>query len=286
MLRGVLLGFGTYFLYSLSDACLKASGGRLNVVQIIFVATLFSCIVLLFSKPKTEQWIDMVRMRHPVLLCVRVVMAICCGIFGAYAFTTLPLAETYALLFLMPVFVAALSVLVLGERLGWAGLLAVLIGLGGILLVVRPGFRELQLGHLAGIANALCAAVSLLILRKIGRTERRIAMLGTLIIGMLVFTGAATIFLYVPPTPREWLLLALCGIFGGIGQLGLMAATRNAPANRVGPIQYSQMIWAVILGALFFSEYPDWISVCGIALVCMSGLFVFLRDDPAHRPTG
>ena len=73
---------------------------------------------------------------------------------------------------------------------------------------------------------------------------------------------------------------------GGIGQLGLMAATRNAPANRVGPIQYSQMIWAVILGALFFSEYPDWISVCGIALVCVSGLFVFLRDDPAHRPTG
>lgn len=279
MIRGVLIAFATYALFSFADASLKAAGPRLNVVQITFIATIFSTVVVYFAKPRAERWTDMLRMHRPGLVLLRAVAGIGAGLFSAMAFTTLPLADAYSLLFLMPAFVAGFSFLLLGERLGWKQISSVLVGLAGVLLVVRPGFKEILPGHFAGVATALCGATTLLVLRKIGRTERQVSLIGTLMLGTLLVTGFLTFFVYRPPSWTEFLLLAICGFFAGFAHLGLMAATRYAPANRVGPIQYSQIVWAALLGALFFAEFPDWISLCGMALVALSGLFTFLRDS-------
>ncbi|MCX5494137.1 DMT family transporter [Kaistia dalseonensis] len=278
MLRGVAIGFLTYAVFSCADAAMKASGGQLHVFQLSFIVTIFSSIVVFFAKPKTEQWSDMFRMRQPGLVLLRAALGIVAGLFSAFAFTTLPLADAYSLLFLQPLFVAVLSAILLRESSGRRQLIMLLVGLAGVLLVVRPGFREVLPGHFAAIATALCGAGTLLVLRFIGRTERQVSLIGSLMFGSLLVNGILTIFVFRMPTLFELAMMALCGALAGFGHLGLMAATRYAPANRIGPTQYSQIIWAVVLGAIFFSEFPDWISLIGMAVVGLSGLFNFLSD--------
>jgi len=286
MIRGVLIAFATYAVFSFSDASLKAASGSLNVIQMSFMATIFSSVVVFFLKPRTEQWVDMVRMNRPGLVLLRAGAGIAATLLSAYGFTTLPLADAYSLLFLLPMFVALLSFLFLREKPGWARSLAVLVGLAGVVLVVRPGFREIMPGHFAALGAALCGAVTILILRVVNRTERQVAIMGTLMVGMLLVSGGLTLFVFRPPTLLEVGLLALSGALAGLGHLGMLAATRHAPASRVGPVQYSQIVWAVILGALFFSEFPDWISIIGMALVCGSGLLTFFRDEVVQEPVG
>jgi S-adenosylmethionine uptake transporter len=103
--------------------------------------------------------------------------------------------------------------------------------------------------------------------------------MGVVFFSSLVVNGAIMSFDFRVPAPADFLLLAISGLCGGAGQLLLMAATRAAPANRIAPAQYSQIIWAIALGALFFSELPDATSFVGIALVTFAGLFTFVREE-------
>ena len=98
-----------------------------------------------------------------------------------------------------------------------------------------------------------------------------------------LLNGALMLFDFRVPEGRDLAALALAGVLGGAGHLGLMAAMRLAPANRVAPVQYSQIVWAVILGTLFFAERPDGIALSGIALVAACGLFTFLREERVGR---
>lgn len=288
MLKGVAIAFATYAVFSGSDAAMKAAGSNLHVAQITLMVTFFASIVVFFAKPRSERWLDMFRIRHPVPVAIRVVTSIGAGLTAAYAFTHLPLADAYSLLFLLPLFVAAFSYFYLRERVSPARLLGLALGLAGVLLVVRPGFREILPGHFAAIGTAVFGAVTLLMLRLVGRTERQVTLIGTYMVGSLVVNGIMTAFVFKWPSWTEVLLLAICGFLAGFGHLGLMAAARHAPANRVGPVQYSQIIWAVVLGALFFDEMPDAIALVGILFVCLSGVLNFLNagDEPVVPATG
>ncbi|MCX5479870.1 DMT family transporter [Kaistia geumhonensis] len=276
MIKGVVFALTSYAVFSFADAALKAAGGRLHVAEMTLIITIFSCVPVLFAKPRTEHWGDMMRMHRPALVMLRLAAALAAGLFSAYAFTTLPLADAYALIFLLPIFVVAFSFFYLGERTTPARLVGLFVGLVGVILVVKPGFQQLMLGHAAAIATAIAGTVSLLTLRVISRTERQVTLIGTLMIGSLALNGAITLFVYETPTMREVMLLALCGVLAGLGHLTMMAATRHAEANRIGPTQYSQIVWAVVLGGFFFDEYPDAISMGGIALVVLSGFLNFL----------
>lgn len=284
MLRGILLGFLAYALFSCGDAAIKALSGRLPVFEIGFFAAFFASFAVPFVRPAHERWRDIFRMNRPKLVLLRAASGTTAGILGVIAFTTLPLAEAYALIFLAPLFVTLLSVLFLGERIGWRRMLAVVVGFIGILLVVRPGFRELLPGHLAAAAIALCAATTTIVLRALGPTEKRITLMGTTMLTALAVNGALMLFQFRTPTPGDIGWLAVAGLLAGVAHIIFMAATRAAPANRVAPTQYTQMIWAVVLGALFFGEFPDLLGLVGLALVGISGLFTFLREerkDPA-----
>jgi S-adenosylmethionine uptake transporter len=279
MLRGVALGFFTYAMFSSADALIKSLGGELPVMEIVFLATLASFAVILCLRPRGERWRDMFRMNHPKRVMLRATCGIVAGIGSTFAFTTIPLAEAYALIFLAPVFVTVLAIPILGERVGWRRLGAVAVGLAGVLLVVKPGFRELHPGHLAAFTVAIAGATSMIVLRMIGQTERRVSLIGVVMVSALVVSGILMIPVLIWPSLDALIRLGLVGIVGGIGQMTLLAATRAAPANRVAPTQYSQIVWAVLFGALFFFEYPDWLALIGIGLIGCSGLFTFLRED-------
>jgi S-adenosylmethionine uptake transporter len=251
----------------------------MTVFEIGFFTTLFACIAIPFVRHPDERWRDMFRMHRPGLVMLRTLAGVMAGILGIYAFTTIPLAEVYSLIFLAPLFVTILSIPFLGETVGWRRGLAILVGFGGVLLVVRPGFRDLMPGHLAAVAIALCGATTVLVLRALGPTEKRITLMGVVFAASLAINGAIMIFDFHVPAPSDFLLLAGAGLCGGIGHLLLMAATRAVPANRIAPAQYSQIVWALALGALFFAEFPDTTAFAGIALVTLAGIFTFIREE-------
>ncbi len=279
MIKGVLFAFLTYALFSCADACTKALGATLPVFEIAFFITLASFSTFGFARSKSERWREVFRLNRPRLVFLRAISGTIAGIFGIYAFTTIPFAEAYSLLFLMPLFATMLSIPVLGEKVGWRRWLAVGIGFVGVLLVVRPGFHALHLGHLSAMAGAVFASISIITLRKIGATEKRMSLLAVLYLTALTVNGVLMIHVFRIPTRLDVALIILAGVVGGFGQIFMLAATRLAPANRVTPTQYSQIIWAIILGALFFGEFPDGIAFAGMVLVACSGLFTFLREE-------
>jgi len=277
--KGIAIGFLAYLLFSCGDAGAKALGGKLPVTEIGFFSTLFAALVLLVLRPRGERWRDAWRPRHPKLVLLRGLTGAAAGILAIYAFISLPFAEAYALIFLSPSIATVLSIFLLGELVGWRRWLAVAFGFCGVMLIVRPGFEELALGHLAAFAVSFCAAITVIILRKLGPTERRVSLLGVVIAASLLANGVLMLPHFRWPGMAELPLLALAGGCAGLAQFCLVAATRLAPANRVAPAQYSQMVWAILIGGLFFAEFPDGLAQAGIVLIAASGLFTFMREE-------
>lgn len=283
MQTGVLLGFLGYFIYACSDAMIKALGPSLPIYEIAFFTALFALIPALFTKRREDSWAAIFVPRNKALLAVRMTSGTIGGLLAVVAFTTLPLAEAYALIFLLPIFVTVLSAVFLGETIGWKRRGAVVVGLLGVVLVVRPGFRDILPGHLAAVGAALCGAVTVIVLRKLGPTERRITLIGSVIVASIAFNGVLMIPTFVVPTPDLFHLLVGAGVCAGLGHLVQVFATRAAPANRVAPTQYSQIIWAAVIGATFFGEVPDLVGIAGMALVGVAGLFTFLREEERSK---
>ncbi|MBN9071689.1 MAG: DMT family transporter [Rhizobiales bacterium] len=279
MNSGVVLALVAYAVYAWGDGFIKSAGGALSVFEIGFFNVLFAGIFLLFLKPGGERWHGFWRMGRPWAVHARAVSGLAAGICSVYAFTTIPLAETYALIFLAPIFVTLLSVVLLRESVGPWRWFAVAMGFAGVLLVVRPGFRTLELGHLAALAVAFLAACTIILMRSLAE-EKQTTMLGMLIAYGLVFNGlaAAATSSFQLPGWRLMLFLMAAGLCTAGGHRLQLLATRRSPANLIAPTHYSQILWAVVIGAAFFGEYPDWISLVGMAVVAASGLLTLVRE--------
>ncbi|PBB97977.1 DMT family transporter [Mesorhizobium sp. WSM3862] len=280
MPNGILLAFVAYASYSWSDAVIKSLGGQFTVFEIGFFVTLFAGCFLFFTRPADERWRDFWRTSRPWAVQARAWAGIASGVLSVYAFTTIPLAEVYALIFLAPLFVTILSTLILKEKVGPWRWLAVVAGFAGVMLVVRPGFRELHLGHLAAFAIAFLAATSVILMRSLAQQEKRTTMLGVLVGYGLLFNGlgvAATSFTLPDGNQLIWLVMA--GAFTAGGQLLQLLAAKYAPANRIAPTHYSQIVWAVVLGSLFFREDPDLLTLAGLAVLGASGLLTMVREE-------
>jgi S-adenosylmethionine uptake transporter len=240
---------------------------------------LVSACVLLVLRPRDERWRDAWRPRHPKLVILRGLAGAASGILAVFAFTTLPFAEAYALIFLSPSIATILSIFWLGEHVRWRRWFAVVLGFVGVLVIVRPGFEELGFGHLCALGVSFFSASTVIILRKLGPTERRVSLLGAVVTAALLSNGILMLDGFVWPTLDDLPFILLAGICAGIAQLCLVVATRHAPANRVAPAQYSQMVWAILIGGLLFQEFPDAWAMAGIVLIAISGIITFLREE-------
>lgn len=279
MNTGVLLALAAYAVYAWGDGLIKFLGGDLTIFQIGFFNILFSGLFLVLVKPTGEDWRNFWQMRRPLRVHARAAIGMAAGILSVYAFTSIPLTEVYALLFLAPLFVTLLSIVFLKERVGVWRWLAVLAGFLGVLMVVKPGLRALELGHLAALGGALCAALSIILMRTMAG-ERQTAVLGMLVAYGLAFNGAAAAYtgFAVPSWPILGILL-LTGACTAAGSRLQFLATRHSPANLIAPTHYSQMIWAVLIGAAFFNEFPDAVSLMGLLIIAAAGLLTLLREQ-------
>lgn len=281
---GVVFALFAYALYSCADATIKSFGNDLSVFEIAFFATLFSLVPAIISKPKKDSWRDLLHLNHPFLVQVRGVA----GLFGAgaviYAFTHIPLAEAYSLVFLAPIFVTLISAVALRERVPGYRWILLGISFAGVLLAVRPGFRELEAGHIAALIGALCAAISTIVLRAVAPSEHRLSIIGVVTTYSLLFNGILMLAAgFQTPTFLQLLLFAGIGALGGTGHLLFIKSTSLAPANQVAPAQYSQICWAVLLGAVFYKEYPDLMCLAGLVIIAGAGVLNVLSQETCIR---
>jgi len=274
---GVLLAFVAYASFSMGDALIKGIGTEMSVFQIAFFTTTFSIVPLIITN-RHERWSQMLHMQHPRLIQLRCCTAICGTACIMYAFTHIPFAEAYAIAFTTPVIVTVLSVTILKEHVRKLRWFLLFVGFIGVLLVVRPGVRTIEFGHIAALASAFFGAVTTIILRHVAPKEKRISVMGVLVLYSMVFNATLMAPSFVIPSWQQMGILAVIGLFGGVGSLLIIQATKTTPANLIAPIHYSQLIWAIVLGSAFYSEYPDLLTIIGLAVVLSAGLANVLTD--------
>jgi drug/metabolite transporter (DMT)-like permease len=268
---GVLLAFLAYASFSVADALIKATGPTMSVFEIAFFTTSFSIIPAMLTK-RGERWRDLYRLQHPWLVHLRCATAISGTACVMYAFTHIPFADVYAIGFLTPIMVTVLSVLVLKEHVALHRWLLLIISFLGVVLVIRPGVRDLQLGHLAIFCSVFFGGITTIILRHVAPKERRVSLVGLQVLYSGLFNGLLMIPFFVLPSLEQLAIFLGIGLIGGTGGLLLIAAAKRSPANLVAPVQYSQLIWAIVFGAAFFGEYPDYVAIIGLIIVLAAGL--------------
>jgi S-adenosylmethionine uptake transporter len=276
-LRGALLALLAFAIWATHDVVVKFLGGLYSPVQIIFFSVLlgFPLVTLMLMNDRAD---GNLRPRHPWWTLVRTVSAVITGLTAFYAFSVLPLAQTYALLFATPLLITVLAIPILGEKVGVRRGLAVLVGLVGVLIVLRPGQADLQLGHIAGVTAAVFASLASVIVRKIGQEERSVVLVLYPMVANFLVLGLALPFVYQPMPIEHLGMLGIIAAFGFVATLLVIAAYRTAEAVIVAPMQYSQIIWAAIYGAIFFDEQPDFYTLVGTAVIVASGIYIVLRE--------
>ncbi len=280
-LRGLGFAFLGFAVFASHDALIKVLGGTYSVMQIIFFATLFSFVpmaVTILTDRTTGNFLP----HHPWLVLLRSALMVTSMVCAFYAFSVLPLAEVYSLLFAFPLIVTVLSIPILGEVVRAQRWAAVGVGLIGVLIVLRPGATDITLGHLAALTAAFCSAFGSVLVRKIGNEERSaVLILYPMLLAILVMSLLQPA-VYQPPSLLHLAMMALVGVFSVIAQHLIILAYRAAPAGVVAPSQYSQIIWATIFGMIFFGEHPDgWVAV-GASIIIASGVFVVWRESRSN----
>jgi drug/metabolite transporter (DMT)-like permease len=300
--RGIAIVFIGVLMFSLQDVIVKAISGNYAVHQIVFVRSVVALVPLLLFL-RLEGGLARLRTRRPALHFVRA-----SAMFMSYtcfylALAVLTLADTVALFFIAPLFVTALSVPLLGERVGARRWAAVAVGFLGVLVMLRPGTSAVEPAALLPILGALSYALAAVLTRRLGGTDSGSSMafyamafyvVASATVGAAIGTGrfagssgySALDFLLrpwvIPPWP-DLGLMALCGLVAGLGFYLVTQAYRLAEAATVATFEYIAVPLSVLWGFLFWRELPGPYSILGMVLVVSSGLYVLRRESSRSR---
>ncbi|SEW46039.1 EamA domain-containing membrane protein RarD [Cognatiyoonia koreensis] len=280
--RGALFALLAFAIYSTHDIIIKVLGGLYSPIQIVFFSVLLSfplATVMLMRDSNAGTLIP----RHPWWLGLRTIAAVLTGVSAFYAFSVLPLAQTYAIIFASPLLITILAIPVLGERVGIFRWMAVLLGLIGVMVVLRPGQTDLGLGHLAALAAAIGGSVAAIVVRKIGADERPVVMLLYPMVFNFVVMAALLPLVYEPMPIEHLGMLGIIAVFAWVAGRLIIKAYQTGEAAIIAPMQYSQIIWASIYGFLFFDESIDGPTALGAGIIILSGLVIVLRESRGGR---
>ncbi len=278
--QAILLVLAAAATFTLAAACVKALGGEVPLAQVVLCRNLFALPLLLLLVPQAGGWVAL-RPRRPLLHLSRIAGGLM-GMFGAFAgYTWLPLATATVLGFTMPLFLTAISVVFLKERVGWRRWSAVVAGFLGVLLVARPGMGEALplIPVLAVLAGGLGWAFAMLSIRRLGEAgEQGVTIVIWFTLGSALVSGLATIPVWLPPSPAQWGLLVAIGAVSAVAQLLMTEAYRRGETTLLAPFEYSGLIWTMLLGALVWAEWPGGLDLLGFAVLVGAGLFIWWRE--------
>ncbi len=279
--QGALLSLTGFSVYALSDMMIKFMGQGLEAPQIIFTAALCSLPFILIQAGASAGGFAL-RPALPGWMAIRVVLTVVNSVIVSYTFTKLPVGQAYAIFFCMPLLITLLAVPLLHERLDLLRGLAVLAGFAGVLVAVRPGAVPLQLAHLTAVGGATLGALISLMLRKIGARERPAVVLLYPAAAQVVVLGCVMPWLWQPMSGQSWFVAAMIALFSTVGGVLVIKAYARAPAIAVAPMQYGQIIWGALCGALIFDERMDGLMILGIAVIIGAGLVLLWKSaNPA-----
>ena len=261
-----------------NDAIAKALTAGYLPIQILFIRNLVALpIAVLIAWRMGGR--SALRSHRPATHLVRGALWIGAATLFFTGLSLLGLAEATVLIFVAPVFITALSAIVLKEHVGWRRWTAVLAGFAGVLIVVRPGSATFQAASLFPVATAFLYAALMISARWVDKRES----VWTL---MLYLTGAGALvsalvvpFFWTPVRAEDvWLFFGIA-LFGTVGITMMTQAFRFAPAAVVAPFDYTALIWATLLGWLFWGEIPDVLTYAGAAVIIASGVYIVWRES-------
>ena len=280
--RGILAISAGAAVLTVNDAVAKLLTDRHDPVQILFLRNLVA-VPIIAAAALALRGPSALRSRKPGLHALRGLLMLAGTWLYFSGLSLLPLARATALIFAAPLIITALSVPLLGERVGpwrWG---AVILGFAGVLIVVQPGGAAFQAAALLPLGAALAYALLMISARWIGPEDGFWTTMLFIVLFPMLYSAPFAAAVWTPPRLADLGLFVACGICGSLGITLIGQAFRLAPASAVAPFDYTALLWATALGWAVWGDVPRGATVAGALVIVASGLLVAWREARAAR---
>ena len=276
-MKAIILNLSAWVMLPIMDGFAKYLSSTLPVLQITWSRYFFTIVItlpimLIFFR-KNITWTE-----QPKLQLIRGLLLFCANILFFYSISIISLAKALTLAFIAPLIVTVLSPFLLGEKVGFRRWAAVITGFIGSLIVIRPGFVELNLASFAALGTGVLYGFYLIITRKLHDSDNPLlTLLLTGIVGAVL--GSIIIpTVWVSPTITEWYMMFAIGFFASLGHLFIILSLRYADASKLAPFGYFEIVTNIIIGYYFFNHFPDSWTFLGLFIIISSGIYIFRRE--------
>ena len=276
-MKAIVCNLLAWIMLPIMDGFAKYLSTDLPVLQITwaryFFTVAFTLPIMFLFYNKQLVWTD-----KPKLQFVRGMILLFANICFFYAISVISLAKALTLAFIAPLIVTAFSPILLGEKVGLRRWTAVIIGFIGSLVVIRPGFVELNLASFAALGTGVMYGFYLIITRKLSTSDNPLlTLLLTGLVGAVIISCVVP-FIWVKPNPYQWSMMAGIGVFACIGHLFLILSLKYADASKLAPFSYFEIVTNIIIGYYFFNNFPDNWTFLGLSIIVLSGFYISRRE--------
>ena len=277
-MKAITFNLLAWVMLPIMDGFAKYLSADLPVLQITwaryFFTVVFTFPVMFFFFRKSLVWTD-----KPKLQFIRGLILLIANICFFYAISVISLAKALTLAFVAPLIVPAFSPIFLGEKVGFRRWSAVIIGFIGSLVVIRPGFVEINLASIAALGTGIMYGFYLIITRKLSTSDNPLlTLLLTGVVGAIIISIVMP-FVWVAPNLSQWSMMAAIGIFACVGHLFLILSLKYADASKLAPFSYFEIITNIIIGFYFFNDFPDNWTFLGLFIIILSGIYISRREN-------
>ncbi|MFN4204332.1 MAG: DMT family transporter [Tabrizicola sp.] len=300
-LTGILFAIGGTLIFSVNDVSIKFLSGGYALHQVILIRAIVAMAFILAVIHWSDRGWSQLATRRPATHLARVAIIMLSNVTYFTGLAVMDLADAVAVAYVSPIIITLLSILFLGEKVGPRRWAAVIVGMLGVLVMLRPGAGVIQPAALLVLISAVLYASGNLLARHMGGTESAMTLSfyvqsGFVIVslamglwagdGHLASNDGIWAFLFRPwvwPPPGDWPIFLATGLSVGIGGMMVTQAYRTSEAGLIAPFEYVGMPLAIFWGLVVFGTFPDAVSWLGIALICGSGLYVIWRETVRRR---
>lgn len=252
----------------------------LHSLQIVFMRCLFG---LIFFLPFILRSATAMHTTRLPMHGLRAILQVVSMALWFMAIPLVPLAEIAALGFLAPLFATIGAILILKEKVGWRRSLAMAVGFAGVLVLLRPGFTEINAGAFMVIGSASTWAFALLTIKSLSRTESPVLMTAWVSLMLAPITLVPALFVWQWPTLEQWILMAIVGVSASCSHMCMGLAFKLADASKVLPMDFSRMLWTALVGYLFFAQTPTVFTFIGGFMIFGAATYVTIREARLAR---